>query len=72
MRDAVYEPVRKCQNANYFLKIIENGQEWFMPVTDNEKNQYNQGNLVKISLGDIKGEQLRVPDVTVADFRLAL
>lgn len=72
VRDAVYEPVRKCQNANYFLRMMENGKEMFMPILDSELNKHDKSKLQKMMLTDIKGEQLRVPDVTVDDFRMAL
>jgi len=44
----------------------------FMPVIDSEINLYDKSKLIKMILTDIQGDQLRVPDVTVADFRIAI
>ena len=68
VRDAVYEPVRKFQNSQYFLKILENGKMMYMPVSDAEvKLIPNKSDLVKLSYLDIKGEELKVPDVNVVN-----
>jgi len=72
VRDAVYEPVRKLQSANYFLKLIENGKEMFVPIQDNEISFNDNTKLIKMSLADIKGSQVKVPDVIINDFRIAL
>jgi len=73
VRDAVYEPVRKCQNASHFLRVFENGKEMFMPVLPADVAKVtDKMNLKQMVLTDIQGDVLRVPDVTVDDFRLAV
>lgn len=64
VKDAVYGPVRKCQTATIWAKVAEpDGTLKFMPLSDSEAKMWNSNLLVKMGLGDIKGEQLKVPDV---------
>jgi vacuolar protein-sorting-associated protein 4 len=72
VKDAVYGPVRKCQMANYYAKIFEDGKTKYTPVVDKELSKWNQSQLVKMTLTDILGEDLKVPDVGMDDFREAL
>jgi len=67
VKDAVYGPVRKCQTATTFAKIVDpqTGQIKFTPVMEHEINKWNPNQLVKMSLIDIRGDQLVVPDVTM-------
>jgi len=72
VRDAVYEPVRKCQAARYYLKSIDGGKQMFTPLLDQEVQNYPKTSVVAMSLTDIQGDQLKVPDVNISDFRIAL
>ncbi len=63
VKDAVYGPVRKCQTATYWAKIAElDGSLKYMPLADKEVKLWNPNQLVKMSLTDIQGDQLKVPE----------
>ncbi len=74
VKDAVYGPVRKCQTATLFGKIQDpqTGALKFTPVVEHEANKWNPNALVKMSLIDIKGEQLAVPDVNMVSLKKAI
>jgi len=72
VKDAVYGPVRKCQLAKHFARVIENGQEKLMPVIDKELNRWNPSQIIQKTLVEIDGKDLKVPDVDMDDFREAM
>jgi len=72
VKDAVYGPVRKCQMANHYAKIFEDGKTKYTPVLDKDLNKWNPSVIQKMTLIDINGEDLKVPDVGMDDFREAL
>jgi len=68
VRDAAFEPVRKCQRAQQFAKTKENGKVMYTPVQ--EKKKYKE--VVKITLSEIRPDELQVPDIDYNDFLIAL
>ena len=68
-QDAIFEPVRKCQSAEFFKKIPGiNGQQWnYIPCHQNEPGAMR---MKMKELPDAK--QLLPPKVDYADFREAL
>lgn len=63
VKDAVYGPVRKCQLARHFFRIIEDGKTKYMPVLDQDLPRYPQNQIVQKVLTDLSGDDLKVPDV---------
>lgn len=62
VRDSVFEPVRKIQNAQYFEEVKVDGKLKFKPVDDSCKNRPN---VKKISLIELTQEQLLIPEVSM-------
>jgi len=66
VRDAIFEPVRRCQRAKTFKKFTREGKEYWQPCSPADPE------AVPMTLMDVKPEQLLEPDVLLADFELAL
>ena len=67
VKDAVYGPVRKCQLAKYFFRVIEDGKTKYMPVMDQEVGRYPPNQIVQKVLTDLSGDELKVPDVDMVN-----
>jgi vacuolar protein-sorting-associated protein 4 len=72
VKDAVYGPVRKCQLANHFARVMDEGKQKFMPVLERDLNKWHPSQIVQKTLTDFTGDELKVPDVDMDDFREAL
>jgi vacuolar protein-sorting-associated protein 4 len=72
VKDAVYGPVRKCQLANHFARIIEGNTTKYMPVLDKDLNKWHPSQIVQKTLTDLSGDELKVPDVDMDDVREAM
>jgi len=72
VKDAVYGPVRKCQLAKHFARIIEDGKTKYMPVIDRDLNKWHPSQIVQKTLTDLSGDDLKVPDVDMDDFKEAM
>lgn len=62
IRDAVFEPVRKMQSANYFMEIIKDGKKKYTPVED---KMASQPKVKKMKLIDVNPNELDIPEVTI-------
>mgnify|MGYP000875143858 CR=1 FL=1 len=65
IRDAAFMPVRLCQSAKYFLKVIEGNAIKYLPIEDKDYSRYDPSQIVQTSLTSLKADELIVPDVTV-------
>ena len=63
VKDAVYGPVRKCQLAKHFARIIEGNTTKYMPVLEKDLNKWHPSQIVQKTLTDLSGDELKVPDV---------
>lgn len=71
VRDAIYEPVRRCRRAKFFKrvsKICEDGiaREFWTPCSPGDPQR------VEKTLMEISGKELLEPDVLPSDFEAAL
>uniref|UniRef100_A0A0G4FIS9 Uncharacterized protein n=1 Tax=Chromera velia CCMP2878 TaxID=1169474 RepID=A0A0G4FIS9_9ALVE len=66
VNDALFQPVRKCQTAKFFKKIQKDGKTMWMPCSPSDKPNK------EMTLMEVEGSSLAVPDVTVDDFYNAL
>ena len=69
VQDAIYEPLRKCQSAEYFKKIPGiNGKEWnYIPCKQNENG------ALKLKMSQIPDSKaVLAPKVEFEDFKKAL
>lgn len=62
IRDAVFEPVRKMQNANYFMEINKDGKKKYTPVED---KMSSQPKVKPMKLIDVIPNELDIPEVTI-------
>eukprot|EP01016_Furgasonia_blochmanni_P046790 TRINITY_DN6795_c0_g1_i2.p1 TRINITY_DN6795_c0_g1~~TRINITY_DN6795_c0_g1_i2.p1 ORF type:complete len:446 (+),score=98.00 TRINITY_DN6795_c0_g1_i2:146-1483(+) len=69
VRDAVMEPVRKCQLATAFKRVVVNGKRMLEPVFDETDVA---GEIVQTRMIEIKGDELHLPDLSMKDFVSAL
>lgn len=65
-RDAIFEPVRKCQKAKTFKKINKDGKVMWQPCSPGDPA------AVEKSLMDVKPDELAVPASVREDFEIAL
>ena len=86
VREALMEPLRRCQQAKQFLPI--DGGKYLSPAssypscpycppklsTDKPGTQYNckHCGALRMQLWDVPSEKLKVPDVSIKDFERAL
>jgi len=63
VKDAVYGPVRKCQLAKHFARIMDGGQTKYMPILEKDLNKWHPSQIVQKTLTDLSGDELKVPDV---------
>lgn len=63
VKDAVYGPVRKCQLAKHFARIMEDGKTKYMPVLEKDLNKWHPSQIVQKILTELSGDELKVPDV---------
>jgi len=61
IRDAVFEPVRKMQNANYFMEVMVDGKKRMKPVED---SYAGKSGVHKMKLIDVNPNELLIPEVT--------
>lgn len=69
VRDAVMEPVRQVQTCTEFAEIQENGKIYYEPCLPTHQPA---GKRVTKSLLELNGDQLRLPNVSMADFEVSL
>jgi len=62
VRDALMEPVRKCQSASHFKQITEDGKQMWQPCPPSDPG------AKAMKLIDVPGEQLKVPRIEYEDF----
>merc|ERR1719382_116648 len=71
VRDAIYEPVRRCRRAKFFKRVSQVGEdgvtrEYWTPCSPGDP----QG--VGKTLMEINGKELLEPDVLASDFESAI
>lgn len=66
VRDAIFEPVRRCQRARTFKKVNKDGKVWWTPCSPGDPSACEK------TLFDIDPQELLAPDVTIEDFEHAL
>ncbi|CAK0830035.1 unnamed protein product [Prorocentrum cordatum] len=71
VRDAIYEPIRRCRRAKFFKRVSKAGadgtvREFWTPCSPGDPNR------VEKSLMEIPGAELLEPDVLASDFEAAL
>lgn len=66
VRDAIFEPVRRCQRAKTFKSIMKDGKKYWQPCSPGDPQ------AVAMTLMDVKPEELLEPEVLTADFEGAL
>lgn len=71
VRDAIYEPVRRCRRAKTFKRVSKTGsdgvvREFWTPCSP------GMPGAVEMSLMDVKSEELLEPDVLPSDFEAAI
>mmetsp|Transcript_20072 Transcript_20072/g.37427 ORF Transcript_20072/g.37427 Transcript_20072/m.37427 type:complete len:457 (+) Transcript_20072:255-1625(+) len=88
VREALMQPLRKCQQAKQFMPVQINAKSMLTPCdkypncpkcppqlsTDKEGKDYTCGSCgaLRMALWDVESEMLSVPDVCMADFEAAL
>ncbi|GMI09933.1 hypothetical protein TrLO_g9156 [Triparma laevis f. longispina] len=88
VREALMQPLRKCQQAKQFLPIKIDGKDMLTPCdkypncpkcppqlsTDKPDKDYTCAacGALRMALWDVESEMLSVPDVCMADFEAAL
>ena len=88
VREALYEPLRKCQQAKQFLATVTPDGQFYIPCesypnckncppklsNDNPDKDYTckSCHAVRMQLWDIPGDKLKVPDIGYNDFQKAL
>ena len=67
-QEAEYEPLRRCQNAEYFKKVYNEGGDYnYVPCSPSEPG------AMKMRMSELpEKEKLREPDVCYEDFLLAI
>jgi len=71
VRDAIYEPIRRCRRAKFFRRVSKAGEggavsQFWTPCSPGDPNR------VEKTLMEIPGDELLEPDVLAADFEAAL
>jgi len=66
VRDAIFEPVRRCQRAKTFKSVMKDGKQYWQPCSPADVS------AVEMTLMDVKPDQLLEPDVLLSDFEAAL
>ncbi|OII73851.1 MIT domain-containing protein [Cryptosporidium andersoni] len=73
IKDALFEPIRKCSNSKWFKKIEKYNEKestyFWTPYSPNDTDQedINNGNIKQMSLYDIPNNQLLPPILTKQD-----
>lgn len=62
VRDAVFEPVRKIQNANYYQEVIIDGKKRQKPVSD---DMAGKPKVKQMKLIDVDPNELLIPEVSM-------
>lgn len=62
VREALYTPIRICQNATHFVRIYNDGKYMYTPCSPSEPNAQ------EMSLYDIAGEDLLPPKLCLQHF----
>mmetsp|Transcript_66860 Transcript_66860/g.131578 ORF Transcript_66860/g.131578 Transcript_66860/m.131578 type:complete len:382 (+) Transcript_66860:3-1148(+) len=66
VRDAIFEPVRRCQRAKTFKRIEKDGKQYWQPCSPADPQ------ATEMTLMDVKPDELLEPEVLLADFEMAL
>eukprot|EP00386_Alphamonas_edax_P014176 GDKI01043607.1.p1 GENE.GDKI01043607.1~~GDKI01043607.1.p1 ORF type:complete len:433 (+),score=138.28 GDKI01043607.1:78-1376(+) len=65
VRDALFQPIRRCRAATHFQTVIKDGKEYLAPCSP---GMAGQPGVVESSLMAIPSEKLLPPDLTMLDF----
>ncbi|OEH77211.1 vacuolar sorting ATPase [Cyclospora cayetanensis] len=68
VRDALFEPIRRCRSASAFKQVQLNGRTFYTPCQPDDPDPTTRQML----LMSVPGDRLLPPEVTVEDFRNAL
>lgn len=66
VRDASFEPLRKCESAKKFKPVFHEGKKRFEPCPPTDPEG------LEMKFMDLNGDQLRLPDIDLDDFNVAL
>lgn len=66
VRNALMEPIRKCQEATHFKTVVVSGKEMLTPCSPGDPAGK------EMNLMSLKGDELLPPNVTASDFEKAL
>lgn len=66
VRDALYQPVRRCQHATHFLRVQKDGKPMWTPCSPGAPG------ATEMSLMQVPPEELMPPEVNIRDFETAL
>eukprot|EP00922_Rhytidocystis_sp_ex-Travisia-forbesii_P035972 GHVS01053377.1.p1 GENE.GHVS01053377.1~~GHVS01053377.1.p1 ORF type:complete len:455 (+),score=93.40 GHVS01053377.1:21-1385(+) len=64
VRDALFQPVRKCRSATHFREVKKDNKRFLTPCSPGDTDP----NKREVNLMNIPPEQLLPPDVTMRDF----
>lgn len=68
VRDALFQPVRKCSAATHFKKVYKDGVEYLSPCSPTDRDT----SRTEIDLMSVPSDRLLPPDVGMDDFAMAL
>ncbi|KAL8275298.1 hypothetical protein Esti_000747 [Eimeria stiedai] len=68
VRDALFEPIRKCRAATAFKQVTVGGSVFYVPCDLNDADRTTR----KMSIMSVPGNKLLPPEVTMEDFHTAL
>eukprot|EP00746_Dinoflagellata_sp_MGD_P150148 gnl/MRDRNA2_/MRDRNA2_82070_c0_seq1.p1 gnl/MRDRNA2_/MRDRNA2_82070_c0~~gnl/MRDRNA2_/MRDRNA2_82070_c0_seq1.p1 ORF type:complete len:469 (-),score=96.45 gnl/MRDRNA2_/MRDRNA2_82070_c0_seq1:8-1327(-) len=66
VRDALYQPVRRCQHATHFARVERNGKQMWTPCSPGAQGAQ------EMSLMQVPPDELTPPEVNLRDFEAAL
>ena len=60
VRDAAYQPLRKCEQASFFKEVRgAGGKKFYEPCAPSEPGG------MKMKMMDLKGDELKLPDISM-------
>lgn len=68
VRDALFQPVRKCRTSTHFKEVKKNGKVFFTPCSPGDKDVTKK----EMSLMSIPPDKLLPPDLCMYDFLTVL
>ncbi|KAL8443451.1 hypothetical protein Emed_006806 [Eimeria media] len=68
VRDALFEPIRKCRAATAFKQVTVGGSAFYVPCDPNDADRTAR----RMSIMSVPGNKLLPPEVTMDDFHTAL